>query len=55
MFDDFKQPPAFYKLAAWQQHGLVSESDVALFTEATQATVKAINQAARKSMVRHSS
>jgi hypothetical protein len=47
LFDDFKRSTAFYKLAAWQQHGLVSESDLALFTEATQAMVKAINQNAR--------
>jgi hypothetical protein len=44
MFDDFKRSTAFYRLAAWQRHGLVTESDVALFTEATQATVKAMNQ-----------
>ena len=44
MFDDFKRSTAFYKLAAWQRHGLVTESDLALFTGETQATVKAINQ-----------
>jgi hypothetical protein len=44
MFDDFKRSTAFYKLAAWQRHGLVSESDLASFTEETQAAVKAINQ-----------
>jgi hypothetical protein len=43
MFDDFKRSTAFYKLAAWQRHGLVSESDLALFTEETQTTVKAMN------------
>jgi hypothetical protein len=47
MFDDFKRSTAVYKLAAWQRHGLVSESDLALFTEETQATVKAMNQHAR--------
>jgi hypothetical protein len=47
MFDDFKRSTAVYKLAAWQRHGLVSERDVASFTEGTQATVKAINQTAR--------
>jgi hypothetical protein len=44
MFDDFKRSTAFYRLAAWQRHGLVTESDLALFTEETQATVKAMNQ-----------
>jgi hypothetical protein len=47
LFDDFKRSTAFYKLAAWQRHGLVTASDLALFTEATQATVKAMNQNAR--------
>ena len=47
MFDDFKRSTASYKLAAWQRHGLVSESDLALFTEETQARVKAINESAR--------
>jgi hypothetical protein len=47
LFDDFKRSTAFYKLAAWQRHGLVSESDLALFTEETQATVKTMNQTAR--------
>jgi hypothetical protein len=47
MFDDFKRSTAVYKLAAWQRHGLVSERDLAWFTEETQATVKALNQHAR--------
>jgi hypothetical protein len=47
MFDDFKRSTAFYKLAAWQRQGLVTASDMALFTEETQATVKALNQTAR--------
>ena len=47
MFDDFKRSTAFDKLAAWQRHGLVSESDLVLFTEETQATVKAMNHTAR--------
>jgi hypothetical protein len=47
LFDDFKRSTAFDKLAAWQRHGLVSESDLVLFTEATQATVKAMNRTAR--------
>jgi hypothetical protein len=46
-FDDFERSTAFYKLAAWQRHGLVTESDLAWFTEETQATVKAMNQHAR--------
>jgi hypothetical protein len=46
MFDDFKRSTAFYKLAAWQRQGLVTASDMALFTEETQATVKALNQTA---------
>jgi hypothetical protein len=47
MFDEFKRSTASYKLAAWQRHGLVSESDMALFTEETQAKVRAINEIAR--------
>jgi hypothetical protein len=47
MFDDFKRSTAVYKLAAWQRHGLVSERDLAWFTEETQAAVKAMNQKAR--------
>ena len=43
MFNDFKRSTAFYKLAAWQQHGLVSEGELALFTEETQAIIKLIN------------
>src|SRR5208337_1905434 len=48
MFDDLKRSTAFFKLAAWQSHGIVSESDLALFTEETQDAVKAINEYARK-------
>lgn len=48
MFDDLKRSTAFFKLAAWQIHGLVSESDLALFTEETQDAVKAINEYARE-------
>ena len=44
MFDDFKRSTGFFKLAAWQRHGLVSESDLALFTEETRNIVKAINE-----------
>ncbi len=44
MFDDFKRSTALFKLTAWQRYGLVSESDLALFTEETQNTVKAINE-----------
>jgi hypothetical protein len=44
LFDDVKRSTALYKRAAWQRHGLVTESDLAWFTEETQATVKAMNQ-----------
>ncbi len=47
MFDDFKRSTAFSKLAAWQQHGLVPESDLALFTEETRDIVRIINQNVR--------
>jgi hypothetical protein len=47
MFDDFKRSTAFFKLAAWQRYGLVSEADLALFTENTRNLVKAINENAR--------
>jgi hypothetical protein len=44
MFDDFHSSTACYKLARWQRHGVVAESDVGLFTAASQATVKTMNQ-----------
>ena len=44
MFDDFKRSTAVSKLAAWRRHGLVSESELASFTEETQAAVRAINR-----------
>jgi len=47
MFDDFKRSTGLFKLAAWQRHGLVSESDLALFTEETRNIIKAINENAR--------
>jgi hypothetical protein len=47
MFDVFKRSTTVYKLAAWQRHGLVSEHDLAWFTEETRAAVKAMNQHAR--------
>ncbi len=47
MFDDLKRSTAFFKLAAWQSHGLMSDSDLALFTEETQDAVKVINNCAR--------
>jgi len=43
MFDDLKRSTAFFKLAAWQSHGLVSDNDLALFTGETQDAVKVIN------------
>jgi hypothetical protein len=47
MFDDFKRNTAFFKLAAWHRHGLVPESDLALFTQETQNIIKALNENAR--------
>ena len=47
LFDDFKRSTGLFKLAAWERHGLVSESDLALFTEETRNIVKAINEYAR--------
>jgi hypothetical protein len=44
MFDDFKRSTALFKLAAWYRYGLVSDSELTLFTEETQNMVKAINQ-----------
>lgn len=43
MFDDFKRTTALYKVAAWQRHGLLSEVDLALFSEETQEIVRIIN------------
>jgi hypothetical protein len=39
MFDDFKRSTAFFRLAAWRRQGLISEDDLAMFTEETQAVV----------------
>ncbi len=44
MFDEFKRSTALFKLAAWDRHGLVSKSELALFTEETQDRVKAMNE-----------
>lgn len=44
MFDDFKRSTALLKLAVWRQQGLVSESDLALFTDETREKVKYINE-----------
>ncbi len=44
MFDDLRRSTALFKLAAWQRHGLVSESDLALFTEETRNIARAINE-----------
>jgi hypothetical protein len=44
MFNDFKRSTGLSKLAAWHRRGLVSESDLALFTEETRNIVKAINE-----------
>ncbi len=42
MFNDFKRSTALLMLAQWHSSGLVPESDLALFSEETQNTVKAI-------------
>ena len=47
MFDDFKRSTALFKLAAWYRYGLVSESELALFTEETQSMLKAISETLR--------
>jgi hypothetical protein len=47
MFDDLRRSTAVLMLVQWHSHGLVSDSDLALFTEETQDAVKAINQYAR--------
>jgi hypothetical protein len=47
MFNDLKRSTALINLAQWYSHGLVSESDLALLTEETRNTVKAINEIAR--------
>jgi hypothetical protein len=44
MFDDLKRSTGLFKLAAWRRHGLVSESDLALFSEETRNIIKAINE-----------
>jgi hypothetical protein len=43
MFNDFKKSTAYYKLAAWRHHGLLSEEDMALFTEETQAAIELVS------------
>ncbi len=44
MFDDWRRSTALVTLMQWHSHGLVSESDLVLFTEETRNTVKAINE-----------
>ena len=48
MFDDLRRSTAFYKLAHWHQNGLLTESELASFTEETQAIVRFFNQSAPK-------
>jgi len=43
MFNELKRSTALLKLAQWRSHGLLSENDLALFSEETQTMVKAIN------------
>jgi hypothetical protein len=47
MFNDLKRSTALIMLAQWHSHGLVSESDLALFTEETRNTVRAIMEIGR--------
>jgi hypothetical protein len=47
MFNDFKRSTAIYRLAAWHEQGLVSESDLTLFTEETLAIMKVIKENVR--------
>ena len=44
MFDDLKRSTALFKLAHWHRHKLLSESELAGFSEETQAVVKYFNQ-----------
>ncbi len=44
LFDDLKRSRALSNLAAWRLYGLISESEMALFTEETQDRVKVINE-----------
>ena len=51
MFDDFRRKTAFFKLALRHRYGLASGNELALFTEETQAIIKAISQNAWKSWI----
>jgi hypothetical protein len=47
MFNDFKRSTALLMLAQWHSRGLLSESDLALFSAETRNTVKAITEIGR--------
>ncbi len=47
MFNELKRSTAILKLAQWRSHGLLSENDLALFSEETQNSLKIIHEIGR--------
>lgn len=43
LFDDFKRSTAFFKLASWKSHGLITKSDLSKFSNETKEMIKLIN------------
>ena len=44
MFDDVKRSNAFQKIAAWNFYGLISDKELAQFSEDTQEIIHILNQ-----------
>jgi hypothetical protein len=42
LFDDIRRSTALQKLIAWKRHGLLSDEELALFTEETQAVLRRV-------------
>ena len=43
MFDNLKRSNAVYKLAAWKRNGLITDEELAQFSEETQETIRILN------------
>jgi len=44
MFDDIKRSNAVYKLAAWKRHRLVTDEELAQFSDETQEIIRFLNR-----------
>jgi hypothetical protein len=47
LFDDFKRSTAIFKIVGWLRYGLISNADLAIFTDETRETVARLNELER--------